>query len=44
VFPVVLGSGKRLFREGGSRTALRLVGSKTSSTGVAMLTYHPSDA
>jgi dihydrofolate reductase len=42
--PIVLGSGKRLFREGGPRTALRLVGSTTSSTGVAMLTYHPSDA
>ena len=42
--PIVLGSGKRLFREGGPRTALKLVGSKASSTGVAMLTYHPADA
>jgi dihydrofolate reductase len=42
--PIVLGSGKRLFREGGPKTAMRLVGSKTSSTGVAMLTYHPADA
>ncbi len=42
--PIVLGGGKRLFREGGPRTALRLVDSTTSSTGVAMLTYHPSDA
>lgn len=42
--PIVLGSGKRLFREGGPRTAMKLVGSKTSSTGVAMLTYQPADA
>jgi dihydrofolate reductase len=42
--PIVLGSGKRLFREGGPKTALKLVGSKASSTGVAMLTYHPADA
>jgi dihydrofolate reductase len=42
--PVVLGIGKRLFREGGPKTALKLAGSKTSSTGVAMLTYHPADA
>jgi dihydrofolate reductase len=42
--PVVLGSGKRLFREGGPRNAMKLVGSKASSTGVAMLTYHPADA
>jgi dihydrofolate reductase len=42
--PVVLGSGKRLFREGGPKTALKLVGSKASSTGVAMLTYQPADA
>jgi dihydrofolate reductase len=42
--PIVLGSGKRLFREGGPKTAMKLVGSKASSTGVAMLTYHPADA
>lgn len=41
--PIVLGSGKRLFREGGPKTALKLVGSQASSTGVAMLTYHPAD-
>jgi len=42
--PIVLGSGKHLFREGGPKTATKLVGSKASSTGVAMLTYHPADA
>jgi dihydrofolate reductase len=38
--PVVLGSGRRLFREG-SKIPLKLVDSSTSSTGVAMLTYQP---
>jgi dihydrofolate reductase len=42
VHPLVLGSGKRLFREGSARNPLRLVDSKTSSTGVLLLTYHPS--
>jgi dihydrofolate reductase len=43
VHPIVLGTGKRLFRERGPRVALRLVTSTTSSTGVAMLTYEPVD-
>ena len=42
VHPLVLGSGKRLFRDGRSRTNLRLVDSKTTSTGVLMLTYQPT--
>jgi dihydrofolate reductase len=41
VVPVVLGEGKRLFREGLPKTPLKVVDSKTSSTGVAMLTYQP---
>jgi len=40
--PLILGSGKRLFRDGNSRTALRLVDSTTSSTGVLILTYRPA--
>jgi dihydrofolate reductase len=43
VDPIVLGKGKRLFREGGPKTALKLVDSKTSSTGVAMLRYEPAN-
>jgi dihydrofolate reductase len=39
VFPVVLGSGKRLFGEGAVPAGLELVDSKTSSTGVVLLTY-----
>ena len=44
VFPIVLGSGKRLFRDGGPTTALRLVDTKTTSTGVVILTYQPAES
>ena len=40
-FPVVLGSGKRLFDAGAKAGALRLAGSQTSATGVVMSTYGP---
>jgi dihydrofolate reductase len=40
--PLVLGSGRRLFRDGNPRAALRLVDSTTSSTGVLILTYRPA--
>jgi dihydrofolate reductase len=39
VYPVVLGKGKRLFREGNVPAALRLVDAKISGTGIAMHTY-----
>ena len=39
--PVVLGSGKRLFREGSPMTTLRLVDSRTASSGLVILTYEP---
>lgn len=39
VYPVVLGKGKRLFREGNPPSALRLVDTKTTSTGVTIHTY-----
>jgi dihydrofolate reductase len=42
VHPVVVGSGKRLFEEGGDRMALELVDSRTFSTGVVYLTYRPT--
>jgi dihydrofolate reductase len=38
-FPVVVGPGKRLFGTGTTAGGLRLVDSKTSSTGVVMATY-----
>ena len=42
VFPLVLGSGKRLFADGTIPAALRLVDSKISTTGVFMGTYKPA--
>ena len=41
-YPVVLGSGKRLFENGARPGALRLVTSKVSKTGVVMSTYLPA--
>jgi len=43
VHPVVLGGGKRLFKEGSDRTALRLVETKTFDSGVVLLTYQPAE-
>jgi dihydrofolate reductase len=43
VYPLVLGSGKRLFRDMHDTTALSLVESQAFSTGVVVLTYHPAD-
>lgn len=42
VFPVVLGSGKRLFPESPDKTPLELVESKTFATGVQVNTYRPA--
>jgi dihydrofolate reductase len=39
--PIVLGSGKRLFREGAPATTLRLVDTKTTGSGLVILTYEP---
>lgn len=39
IHPLVLGSGKRLFRDGSPKTTLRHVDTKTTSTGVVILTY-----
>ena len=41
-FPVVLGSGKRLFAEGAVPSALQLVDSRVSTTGVVIGTYEPA--
>jgi dihydrofolate reductase len=43
IFPVVLGSGKRLFGDGsGTTKALRLADTKTFASGVVVLTYEPA--
>ena len=44
VFPVVVGSGKRLFAEGASAPGLRLLRSTITASGVAILTYGPVPA
>ena len=44
VFPVVLGSGKRLFGETTDKKPLRLVDSKVVGDGVAILMYQPAGA
>jgi dihydrofolate reductase len=42
VFPIVLGSGKRLFRGADDARKLNLVDSKATSTGGVILTYRPT--
>jgi dihydrofolate reductase len=44
IHPLVLGSGRRLFNDGGSFTALRLVDTKTTTTGVVIATYQPAES
>jgi dihydrofolate reductase len=39
--PVVVGHGKRLFKDGSDLKRLQLVSSKATSTGVMILTYQP---
>ena len=43
VHPVILGSGKRLFKDEDDRRNLELVDSKTFGTGVVSLTYRPTN-
>jgi dihydrofolate reductase len=43
IHPLVLGSGRRLFTEGGPSAALRLVDTKTTTTGVVIATYRPAE-
>ena len=40
--PIVVGGGKRLFRDDGQRKLFRLVDSQISTTGVIMTTYEPA--
>lgn len=44
IFPVVTGYGKRLFDQGTVPSGLKLIDSKTSSTGVILATYEPGGA
>jgi dihydrofolate reductase len=39
IHPLVLGSGKRLFRQDGPKQDLELLNSKTTKAGILVLTY-----
>lgn len=41
--PLVLGSGRRLFTDGGGFAALRLVATQTTTTGVVTATYQAAE-
>jgi dihydrofolate reductase len=41
IHPIVVGGGKRLFRDGNPKKPLKLVESKTTTTGVLIATYQP---
>ena len=43
IHPLVLGSGRRLFTDGGAIAALRLVDARTTATGVVIAIYQPAD-
>ena len=43
IHPIVVGGGKRLFRDGNPLARLTLTDSKTTTTGVVLLTYRSGD-
>lgn len=43
IHPLVLGTGRRLFPDGGVSTALRLVDARPTATGVVIATYQPAE-
>jgi dihydrofolate reductase len=43
IHPLVLGSGRRLFRDGSPYATLRLADTKTTTTGVIIATYQPTE-
>ncbi len=44
ICPIVVGSGLRLFDDGMKRISLKLIGSRTFSTGAVSVTYQPQRA
>jgi dihydrofolate reductase len=44
IHPLILGSGRRLFTDGGPPAALRLVDTKRTTTGVVIATYEPAES
>ncbi len=43
IHPLILGSGRRLFTDTDSRAALKLIDTKTTSTGVVIATYQAAE-
>jgi hypothetical protein len=43
IYPVVAGSGARLFQDGRAIKQLQLADSKITNSGVAILTYRPAN-
>lgn len=43
IHPLILGSGRRLFRDGSAYSALRLVDTKNTPNGVVIATYQPAE-
>jgi dihydrofolate reductase len=43
IHPLVLGTGRRLFADGGQPATLRLVDTKITTTGVIIATYRPAE-
>ena len=43
IHPLVLGPGRRLFTEGGAFAALRVIDTKTTTTGVVIAIYQPTE-
>jgi len=43
IHPLVLGTGRRLFPDGTPLTTLRLVDTKTTTTGVVIASYQPTE-
>ena len=43
IHPLILGSGRRLFGDGGAFAALRLLDTKTTTTGVVIATYRSAE-
>ena len=43
IHPLILGSGRRLFRDDGTFAALQLVDSRTTANGVVIATYKPAE-
>ena len=44
IHPLVLGTGRRLFTDGGAFASLKLVDSRTTTTGVVIAVYQPAES